>query len=69
MKEAKFNDEQAVKIAAHADYKYNNRRGGAAGVVNDVYHSEKYDEFVYEIGFDDERGGYELIREPDLVAL
>jgi hypothetical protein len=34
-----------------------------------VYHSEKYDEFVYEIGFDDERGGYELIREPDLVAL
>lgn len=71
MSESKFSEDDEVAISPHADFKYNNRRGGEVGKIYDTYFSEKFDEFVYEVEFSGAavRAGFELIRENDLRLL
>lgn len=59
-----FDDEDHVKIKDQADWKYRNLRSGTNGVVNDIYYSEKYGSFVYEVAFGE--AGYVLIYQEDL---
>lgn len=63
MKKPKFEDGEQVRIRAHADFKYNNQRGGTSGDVFDIYESDKTNEFVYEVNFE---RGYTLVHEHDL---
>ena len=66
MAKPKFDFEDLVRIKQDADFKYNNRRSRAAGIINDIYESSQYGDYVYEVEFSDSCGGYDLVRQEDL---
>jgi hypothetical protein len=65
MKKQLFDACEMVKIVQSADFKYNNMRAGSIGEVYDVYYSDMYDSYVYEVEFG---GNYQLIHEQDLIS-
>lgn len=66
MRNTEISTEMKVRIAKHADFKYNNRRSGVPGEVKDVYESDHSGEVIAEVEFGGERAGYELVRPGDL---
>lgn len=62
--ENKFGDGDIVKLSGHTDWKYNNKRAGSEGQIFDLYQSDKTNEWVYEVDFNE--GGLDLVHQADL---